>query len=79
MHQLLPVIKYLFIFLCFASFVGLVLNKLTPEASPKKATVLNLKQRIDAWWVMVSVLTSVFWAGYTLTILFFFNIVYYWV
>ena len=56
--------------LLVASLIGLILRASLPNGRTNPV-IINLNARINAWWVMVLILTLAFWAGNTAVILLF--------
>ena len=68
-HEISILIIGLFVVLSTASVTAGILSMRAPK--PLSATLVNLTQRINAWWVMVGLLTVAFFFGrYGMTILF---------
>lgn len=56
--------------LLVASLIGWVLDR-KHKHSPKHDVIVNLNQRIRAWWVMVLILCLCFWMGKGVTLVFY--------
>lgn len=68
-HEIIILIIGLFVVLSTASVTAGILSMRAPK--PLSATLVNLTQRINAWWVMVALMTVAFFFGrYGMTILF---------
>lgn len=68
-HEIIILIIGLFVVLSTASLTAGILSMRAPK--PLSATLVNLTQRINAWWVMVALMTVAFFFGrYGMTILF---------
>lgn len=68
-HEISILIIGLFVVLSTASVTAGILSMRAPK--PLSATLVNLTQRINAWWVMVALMTVAFFFGrYGMTILF---------
>jgi phosphatidate cytidylyltransferase len=68
-HEISILIIGLFVVLSTASITAAILSARAPK--PLSATLVNLTQRINAWWVMVALMTIAFFFGrYGMTILF---------
>ncbi|AZO08512.1 MULTISPECIES: phosphatidate cytidylyltransferase [unclassified Mesorhizobium] len=68
-HEISILIIGLFVVLSTASVTSGILSMRAPK--PLSATLVNLTQRINAWWVMVALMTVAFFFGrYGMTILF---------
>jgi phosphatidate cytidylyltransferase len=68
-HEIIILIIGLFVVLSTASVTAGILSMRAPN--PLSATLVNLTQRINAWWVMVALMTVAFFFGrYGMTILF---------
>jgi len=68
-HEISILIIGLFVVLSTASVIAGILSMRAPK--PLSATLVNLTQRINAWWVMVALMTIAFFFGrYGMTILF---------
>jgi len=68
-HEISILIIGLFVVLSTASVTAGILSMRAPK--PLSATLVNLTQRINAWWVMVALMTIAFFFGrYGMTILF---------
>jgi phosphatidate cytidylyltransferase len=57
--------------LAIASTVGLLLARRPGQDAKKVASVTNLNERINAWWVMVAILAVAFLLGNTVTLVLF--------
>jgi len=68
-HDISILIIGLLVVLTTASIVAAILSARAPK--PLSSTLVNLTQRINAWWVMVALMTVAFFFGrYGMTILF---------
>jgi phosphatidate cytidylyltransferase len=57
--------------LAIASGIGAVLARRPGQDEKKRASVANLNERINAWWVMVAILGVAFLSGSTVTLVLF--------
>ncbi|RVD12056.1 phosphatidate cytidylyltransferase, partial [Mesorhizobium sp. M7A.F.Ca.ET.027.02.1.1] len=66
-HEISILIIGLLAVLTTASIVATILSARAPK--PLSSTLVNLSQRINAWWVMVALMTVAFFFGrYGMTI-----------
>jgi phosphatidate cytidylyltransferase len=57
--------------LAIASVIGAVLARRPNQDEKQRASVTNLNERINAWWVMVAILAVAFLSGSTVTLVLF--------
>ena len=64
------IVGMLIALLSVASLIGWILGR-RPMDDKKRATIQNLNQRVNAWWVMAVIVCVCFWAGRPATLLFY--------